>query len=141
MAMGGLGGRLSSTAIFSVQQSRTIQILATVCAAVSVLSTLITLYQLLMLKRNFRRSLILLLIVGDFFKSIWYLVFASTALSVGGIKTSSDFCQANGFLLQTSIEACGKFRRCGSMVVTDKYRHGNSIHVDAHVSTNIQFLE
>lgn len=103
----GLGGHLKSTEIFTPAQSRVIQICATVFATISVVSTLIALYQLLMLKRNYRRSLILLLVLGDFFKSVWFLVFASVSLSVNGIDTASAFCQGNGFLLQAAQEACG----------------------------------
>lgn len=51
--------------------------------------------------------LVFYLIIGDLFKSMWYLVFAVAALSVGGIASSSAFCQLDGFFLQCAIEACG----------------------------------
>ncbi|KAL1303565.1 hypothetical protein AAFC00_006934 [Neodothiora populina] len=103
----GLGGHLRNpSTILTHVQSRSIQIVAVSFAAVSVFACLITLYWFLLMKRNFRRSLILNLILSDTLKSIWYLVFAAVSLQMGAIKTSSDFCQANGFLLQAAIESC-----------------------------------
>lgn len=103
----GLGGHLvDPSGIFTSHQSRIIQTLALIFATFSVLGCAITAYWFLMMKRNFRRQLIGLLIIGDFFKSAWYLVFAATALAKHGIATDSNFCQANGFLLQAALEAC-----------------------------------
>ncbi|KAF1348031.1 G protein-coupled glucose receptor regulating Gpa2-domain-containing protein [Delphinella strobiligena] len=103
----GLGGHLQNpSGIFTSHQSRIIQTLALIFATISVLACAITAYWFLMMKRNFRRQLIGLLICGDFFKSAWFLVFAATALAKHGIATDSKFCQANGFLLQAALECC-----------------------------------
>ncbi|GAB7356656.1 hypothetical protein MBLNU459_g7373t1 [Dothideomycetes sp. NU459] len=103
----GLGGTLSDpSAILKIHQKRVIQVIAISTASCSIIACLATVYWFFMMRRNFRRQLVFLLILGDLSKSTCYLVFSAAALSVGGITSHSPFCQVNGFLLQASVEAC-----------------------------------
>lgn len=61
-----------------------------------------------MMRRNFRRDLVLLLIIGDFWKSFWFLVGSAQTLASGQIATEDPFCQASGYFLQVGVEACGE---------------------------------
>ncbi|KAM3424465.1 hypothetical protein BST61_g6469 [Cercospora zeina] len=83
-----------------------LQIIASTFASVSVLAATCAIYWFCMMRRNFRRDLVLLLIVGDFWKSMWFLVFSATTLAKGNIATESSFCQATGYFLQLGLEAC-----------------------------------
>ncbi|KAH0264194.1 hypothetical protein KCU91_g12217, partial [Aureobasidium melanogenum] len=103
----GLGGHLSNpSAILSPEWSRAIRIIAVVSSSFSVIGTLITIYWFFMMRRNFRRNLILFLVVADFLKSLWYISFSGVSLRRGSIDTNSSFCQGFGFLLQGSTMAC-----------------------------------
>lgn len=61
-----------------------------------------------MMRRNFRRDLVLLLIIGDFWKSLWFLVGSAVTLAGGQVATETAFCQASGYFLQVGAEACGE---------------------------------
>ncbi|THW48754.1 hypothetical protein D6D21_02753 [Aureobasidium pullulans] len=103
----GLGGHLEDPSkIISHEWSRAIRIVATISSSFSVIGTLITIYWFFMMRRNFRRNLILYLVVADFFKSLWYISFSGVSLHRGSIDTHSSFCQGFGFLLQASTMAC-----------------------------------
>ncbi|KAL2354415.1 G protein-coupled glucose receptor regulating Gpa2-domain-containing protein [Cryomyces antarcticus] len=99
---------LGSTATFRIltaQQVYNIQVLAAVASAITVVSTLVTVYWFYKMKKSFRHHLIMLLISADFFKTLWYLVFACVVFTQGPVTTPSPFCQASGFLIQTGTEA------------------------------------
>ncbi|KAG9555221.1 hypothetical protein KCU77_g19290, partial [Aureobasidium melanogenum] len=99
----GLGGHLlDPKSIISAEWSRAIRITVTVTSSFSVVGTLITIYWFFMMRRNFRRNLILYLVLADFFKSLWYISFSGVSLRRGAIDTHSSFCQGFGFLLQAS---------------------------------------
>ncbi|KAG9624652.1 hypothetical protein KCV04_g12481, partial [Aureobasidium melanogenum] len=103
----GLGSHLlDPTSIISAEWSRAIRITVTVTSSFSVIGTLITIYWFFMMRRNFRRNLILYLVMADFFKSLWYISFSGVSLRRGAIDTHSSFCQGFGFLLQASTMAC-----------------------------------
>lgn len=61
----------------------------------------------------------MLLIVADFWKAFWFLVFPAVSLGVGQIPTSSPFCQAGGFFVQSTLEAVGQYRIDGQMLACD----------------------
>lgn len=52
--------------------------------------------------------MIMLLIVSDLFKSVWYLIFPSVVFAQSVVKDSSAFCQATGFFVALGIEASGE---------------------------------
>ncbi|TKA52279.1 hypothetical protein B0A49_11994 [Cryomyces minteri] len=87
------------------QQVYNIQVLAAVASAITVVSTLVTVYWFYKMKKSFRHHLIMLLISADLFKTLWYLVFACVVFTHGPVLTPSSFCQASGFLIQTGTEA------------------------------------
>ncbi|KAI5276500.1 hypothetical protein E4T47_00713 [Aureobasidium subglaciale] len=103
----GLGGHLlNPSTVISPEWSRAIRIVATISSSSSVIGTLITIYWFFMMRRNFRRNLVLYLVLADFFKSLWYISFSGVSLRRGSIDTHSSFCQGFGFLLQASTMAC-----------------------------------
>ncbi|KAI5257228.1 hypothetical protein E4T42_01258 [Aureobasidium subglaciale] len=103
----GLGGHLlNPSTVISPEWSRAIRIVATISSSSSVIGTLITIYWFFMMRRNFRRNLVLYLVLADFFKSLWYISFSGVSLRRGSIDTHSSFCQGFGFLLQASTIAC-----------------------------------
>lgn len=52
------------------------------------------------------RSLIMLVIQTDVFKSFWFVLYPVIALAGGPVSSRSTFCQISGFFLTASIEAC-----------------------------------
>lgn len=107
---GGLGNdpSFNASAILAQQQQYQLQVIASTFSSASMLAAVCAIYWFCMMRRNFRRDLVLLLILGDFWKSAWFLVFASTTLANGPVSTMSSFCQASGYFLQVGVEACGK---------------------------------
>lgn len=106
----GLGNASSviESQILASQQKWNIQVLATVASSISVTAALTAVYWFCMMRRNFRRDLILFLIIGDVFKSMWYLIFAIVTFVSGPVSTTSPFCQVSGYMLGSSIELCGR---------------------------------
>ncbi|QIW99710.1 hypothetical protein AMS68_005228 [Peltaster fructicola] len=88
------------------QQRRTIQIVSTVMASVSITASFLALYWFCLMRRNFRRDLVLLLILGDILKNFCFIMYGSVNLTRGQIHGADAFCQASGYILQTSLEAC-----------------------------------
>ncbi|OJD40681.1 glucose receptor git3 [Diplodia corticola] len=58
----------------------------------------------------------MLLILGDWMRALWYLVFAIVSFRRGTIYTHTRFCQAAGYLIQMATEVSGQdlptFRPC-----------------------------
>lgn len=102
----GFNPDFNASAILARQQQYQLQVIATTFSTISILAAMCALYWFCMMRRNFRRDLVLLLIVGDFWKSTWFLVFSITTLIRGHISTASDFCQATGYFLQLGLESC-----------------------------------
>ncbi|PSK46279.1 G protein-coupled receptor GPR1 [Elsinoe australis] len=103
----GLGGHdLDTNALLSRHQKETIQYASVIVASVSVATCLVSLYWFMLMRRNFRRTLVMLLLFSDLFKSSWFLVFPAVSLEVGGIKSGTRFCDIGGFFLQAGIESC-----------------------------------
>ncbi|KAI5363066.1 Putative G protein-coupled receptor GPR1 [Septoria linicola] len=96
----------NASALLAKRQQNQLQIIASTFSSVSILAAICAIYWFCMMRRNFRRDLVLLLIIGDFWKSTWFLVFSTTTLAKGHIYTSSNFCQATGYFLQLGLEAC-----------------------------------
>jgi len=108
-SLSGISSRTSvnGSAILAMEQRHTIQVLAVTTSSFSIASVLLALYWFFMMRRNFRRDLILLLIVGDFWKSMVYWVFAINTFAQGPVHTKGNFCQATGFFLSQGLESCG----------------------------------
>lgn len=107
----GLGNysSVNASAILKMEQQHTLQLIATVNSSISLVAVLCALYWFCMMRGNFRRDLILLLIGGGFWKSLWFFLFSVVTFSRGGnVPSESHFCQAGGYLLQTGFEACGE---------------------------------
>ncbi|PIA89451.1 hypothetical protein CB0940_07174 [Cercospora beticola] len=96
----------NASAVLARRQQYQLQVIASTFASISMLSAICAIYWFCMMRRNFRRDLVLLLIVGDFWKSTWFLVFSVTTLATGHISTGTSFCQATGYFLQLGLEAC-----------------------------------
>ncbi|EME78248.1 uncharacterized protein MYCFIDRAFT_178412 [Pseudocercospora fijiensis CIRAD86] len=96
----------NASAILARTQQFQLQIIASTFSSISIIAALCALYWFCMMRRNFRRDLVLLLLIGDFWKSAWFLIFSSTTLARGHIYTQSSFCQASGYFLQVGLEAC-----------------------------------
>lgn len=102
----GADGAFNASSILARQQQYKIQVIATTFSSCSIAATLCAIYWFCMMRRNFRRDLVLLLICGDFWKAAWFLVFSATTLGHGHIETESSFCQASAYFLQVGLEAC-----------------------------------
>ncbi|EMC91971.1 hypothetical protein BAUCODRAFT_28182 [Baudoinia panamericana UAMH 10762] len=97
---------VNTSLILASHERHEIQLMATITSSVSVLAALCALYWFYMMRRNFRRDLVLMLICADFWKSLWYLIYTSNALAHGQAISGSKLCQASGYLLQIGIESC-----------------------------------
>lgn len=98
---------VNASAILDANQRHTIQILATVTSSISLAAAICAAYWFIMMQRNFRRDLVLLLILGGSWKSFWFMCFSAVTFASGPVHTSSPFCQASGYCLQVGFEACG----------------------------------
>jgi G protein-coupled receptor GPR1 len=102
----GLGERPTSPlGSFSPAGSHAILCVGVACASLSLLAALISLRWFLLIRRSYRHHLILFLILSDTWKSLWYFVFPIVVLTRGKVNSSSDFCQASGFLLSLGLES------------------------------------
>ncbi|KAK6392927.1 hypothetical protein LTR65_003010 [Meristemomyces frigidus] len=80
--------------------------MATATSAVSITAAICALYWFCMMRRNFRRDLVLLLVIGDFWKSLWFLIYAAVTFAQGPVSTHSTFCQSSGYFLQMGVMMC-----------------------------------
>ena len=104
----GLGGTINGTSILAQRQRHTIQVIAASTSSVSILAALVAIYWFCMMRRNYRRDLILLLIMGDLWKSMWYLIYGAVTFTYGQVVSGSNFCEASGYMLQVGLASCGK---------------------------------
>ena len=92
--------------VFSPAKSRAVLCVGVACASISLLAALISMRWFLLMRRSYRHHLILFLIISDTWKSLWYFIFPIVSFSKGGkIQSTSQFCQASGFLLSIGLEA------------------------------------
>lgn len=71
----------------------------------STLATSFAFYWFVRMKRSFRHDLIMLLIVSDFIKSAWFVIFPIVVYTLGPIASESAFCQISGFSLAVGFES------------------------------------
>lgn len=93
--------------VLNPTQRHVLQILATVTSSLSLAAALVAVFWFLMMQRNFRRDLVLLLILGGSWKSLWFVIFSGVTFATGPIRTSDTICQVGGYCLQAGFEACG----------------------------------
>jgi len=102
----GFGMPLSETlGAFSPAQTRAILIAGVTCASISLLAALIAFQWFAFMKRSFRHHLILLLILSDMWKALWYFIFPIVVFTRGNVDSTSNFCQASGFFIALGTEA------------------------------------
>jgi len=94
-----------SIGTFSRAQNRAILIVGVTAASLSLTIAVVSLRWFLCMKRSFRHHLILMLIISDSFKALWYFLSPIVIFSRGHIESSSAFSQASGFLLALGVEA------------------------------------
>jgi len=84
---------------------RSVLIVAMACASISVIAAFLTCFWFAKMKRTFRHHLIMLLIISDLGKAVWFFVVPLVYLARGPVSSSSSFCEASGFLLAQATEA------------------------------------
>ena len=104
---------VDAAGILASQQRRQIQILCAAMACVSISAAMCAIYWFCMMRRNYRRDLVLMLILGGFYKSLWYLIHGSVNFARSQVTSDESFCQVSGFMLQMGLQACG---RCKSFI-------------------------
>lgn len=104
----------SPTHQFAYPQSRDIHIIALVPSTLTLLASVLATYWFFSMQRNFRITLVLILVLSDASKSLWIFVFNAVGLAGIPIRTHSAFCQVGGFFLQMSFEACGEWFQLNS---------------------------
>jgi hypothetical protein len=109
-ATGGLwsASSVNPADILAAQQRRQIQILCAAMASISICAAMCAIYWFCMMRRNYRRDLVLMLILGDFYKSMWYLIYGSVNFGRSQVTSDEAFCQVSGFMLQMALQACGR---------------------------------
>lgn len=90
---------------FSPAQTRAVLIAGVTCASISLLAALIAFQWFAFMKRSFRHHLILLLILSDMWKALWYFIFPIVVFTRGKVESTSNFCQASGFFIALGTEA------------------------------------
>jgi G protein-coupled receptor GPR1 len=86
-------------------QGHVILIVAVTSAAISLIAALTSFRWFAIMKRSFRQHLIMLLMLSDSFKALWFLIFPLTIFTHGRVNSSSRFCQVGGFCIALAIEA------------------------------------
>lgn len=100
----------NASMILAASQQHVIQVVATCTSSISLIAAVCAVYWFCMMRRNFRRDLVLLLIAGGSWKSLWFVVFSAQTFIGGTIETNTSFCQGSGYMLQVGFEMCGKPR-------------------------------
>lgn len=84
---------------------RSVLLVAIICASISIVAAFFTCWWFARMKRTFRHHLIMLLIISDMCKAVWFFIVPLVSLVRGQVSNSSPFCQATGFLLAQATEA------------------------------------
>ncbi|KAI6820308.1 hypothetical protein KC327_g15494 [Hortaea werneckii] len=96
----------NASARMALEQRHTIRLLASSTSVFSILAATCAVYWFYLMRRNFRRDLVLLLIVGDLWKSLWFLTFACITYTQEKVQSESAVCQVSGYMLQMGIMMC-----------------------------------
>ncbi|RVD84068.1 uncharacterized protein DFL_005837 [Arthrobotrys flagrans] len=103
--MSRLGGANPTGASLTREQLEIVRIIALCSSGITLIASAVVLHWFVRMKRNFRRQLIMILIICDTWKSIWSFVFPAVALANSTVVTTSSFCQASGFFFAFGIES------------------------------------
>ncbi|KAK2035807.1 hypothetical protein LZ31DRAFT_620670 [Colletotrichum somersetense] len=93
------------------RQRTIVQSASLAVAVLSLTSVTIALYWFSRTRRSFRHDLIMLLMLSDMLKSLWFIIFPIVYFKTWSVTSGSSFCQdllrhqANGFFLSVGIEA------------------------------------
>ncbi|RDW87977.1 hypothetical protein BP6252_00009 [Coleophoma cylindrospora] len=107
----GAHGNTNTTLTLTPHQSHILGGLAIGAASISLLATILAIYWFSKMARNFRHHLIMLLILGDAYKSLWYLVAPTLVLAKGSFANDNylvqnkSFCQVAGFMIAFGMES------------------------------------
>ncbi|KAI7024373.1 hypothetical protein KC355_g1419 [Hortaea werneckii] len=96
----------NASARMALEHRHTIRLLASSTSVFSIVAATCAVYWFYMMRRNFRRDLVLLLIMGYFWKSLWFLTFACITYTHERIRSESGICQVSGFMLQMGTMMC-----------------------------------
>ncbi|KAI7545230.1 hypothetical protein KC331_g6344 [Hortaea werneckii] len=96
----------NASARMATEHRHTIRLLASSTSVFSILAATCAVYWFYMMRRNFRRDLVLLLIMGDFWKSLWFLAFSCVTYTHERIRSESVVCQVSGSMLQMGTMMC-----------------------------------
>lgn len=134
---------VDAAGILAAQQRRQIQILCSAMASVSIFAAMCAIYWFVMMRRNYRRDLVLMLILGDFYKSLWYLIHGSVNFARSQVTSQEAFCQVSGFMLQVGLQACGKssYSWPRRSVADEPTRCGHPVYKHAHGTANLPSSE
>ncbi|KAK6499875.1 hypothetical protein TWF481_010232 [Arthrobotrys musiformis] len=102
--MSRLSGPNPTGASLTKEQLKIVRIIALCSSGITLIASAIVLHWFVRMKRNFRRQLIMILIICDTWKSLWSFVFPAVALANSSVATTSNFCQASGFFFAFGIE-------------------------------------
>ena len=119
-----VGTKVDTSKILAQRRTFQLQIIAVTFSILTVLGTIITGYWFARMRKRFRHKyvsnhhqcpivdllsnrLIMLLILGDFVKALWYLIFCAYALIHGPVNSNTAFCQGSGFLMQWGTQISG----------------------------------
>ncbi|KAI7230333.1 hypothetical protein KC330_g7021 [Hortaea werneckii] len=96
----------NASARMATEHRHTIRLLASSTSVFSIVAATCAVYWFYMMRRNFRRDLVLLLIMGDFWKSLWFLTFSCVTYTHERIRSESAVCQVSGIMLQMGTMMC-----------------------------------
>ncbi|KAI7300691.1 hypothetical protein KC326_g9297 [Hortaea werneckii] len=96
----------NASARMAVEHRHTIRLLASSTSVFSIVAATCAVYWFYMMRRNFRRDLVLLLIMGDFWKSLWFLTFACITFTRERVRSQEVVCQVSGYMLQMGTLMC-----------------------------------
>ena len=99
---------VNAAGILSQNQRHIQQVLATTTSSLVILAAICALYWFCMMRRNFRRDIVLMLIVSDLWKAINFLTYSVVTFATRPIGTPDHYCQASGFIWLLATQMCGK---------------------------------
>ncbi|EXJ94326.1 hypothetical protein A1O1_02720 [Capronia coronata CBS 617.96] len=93
----------SAGGAFSGSQNRAILIAALTCSCLSLCIVLYALGIFIRKRRSFRHRLIMHLIMSNTVKAGVYFLFPIVSFAAGPVQSSSDWCQASGYVLEFGV--------------------------------------
>jgi len=103
----GLGSPAITTPFYSEKRAQDIRIIAASLASLSILADTVSIYWFWRMKRRFRHTLIITLLIADLLKDINYVAFTGVSFHRGPPDSGSGYCQAMGFFNEFLVEITG----------------------------------